>query len=57
MSEKTNMYAIQKNRSGFKPTNSVEIKKLFGLRIAMGAIRFPHLRMYWDSQFGIEHFK
>ena len=39
------------------PTNSVEIKKLFGLLIAMGAIRFPRLRMYWDSQFRIDIFK
>ncbi|XP_068082072.1 piggyBac transposable element-derived protein 3-like [Anabrus simplex] len=56
MSQKTNIYALQ-NDVSFKPTTPEEIEVLFGLNIAMGAIKYPRIRMYWDSATGLDLFK
>ncbi|XP_046394005.1 piggyBac transposable element-derived protein 3-like [Ischnura elegans] len=56
MSEKTNMYALQHNIS-FKPTTPDEIKTLLGLHIMMGVLKYPRVRMYWDSAIGVDIFK
>lgn len=50
MSEMTNIYALQKNKSNFKPTNSLEIKILIGLHIYTGVLKFARLRMYWNCK-------
>ncbi|KAJ8910560.1 hypothetical protein NQ315_008945 [Exocentrus adspersus] len=53
MSEKTNLYAIQKNIARFPPTTPEEIKKFFGIHIVMGNLQFPRVRMYWQKNIGI----
>lgn len=53
----TNLYAQQKNVKRFKPTDKNEIKKLFGLHILIGCMKFSRLRLYWDPILGIQAFK
>ncbi|XP_049799089.1 piggyBac transposable element-derived protein 2-like [Schistocerca nitens] len=48
MVEKTNMYALQHGKT-FTPTNVTEIKAFLGLHIIMGCLKYPRVRMYWDS--------
>lgn len=47
----TNMYSISKFGKNLN-TDCNEIKKLFGMHLMMGCLKYPRLRMYW--QFGIE---
>ncbi|XP_046392264.1 piggyBac transposable element-derived protein 3-like [Ischnura elegans] len=56
MAEKTNMYALQKGKSNFKPTNKTEIEKLVGMHIIMGSLNLPRVRLYWDKALGISVF-
>lgn len=51
----TNMYALQKG-ANFKPTNAVEIKSLFGLHIAVGTLKFPRVRLFWNTGLRINLF-
>jgi hypothetical protein len=47
----TNVYAAQqKNR--FKNSTAEEIMQLFGLKIAMGTLKFPRIRLYWNRTLG-----
>lgn len=55
MAEYTNMYALQQNIS-IKQTNSAEIKSLFGLHIAIGSLKFPRVRLFWDTALRINLF-
>ncbi|XP_039287907.1 uncharacterized protein LOC120352224 [Nilaparvata lugens] len=52
--EFTNLYAVQKNVSRFRPTSIAEIKTLIGFHIAVGVFKFPRVRMYWDSFSGLD---
>lgn len=52
----TNQYAQQNNVSGYKPTDANEIKRLFGLHILMGCLKFPRLRLYWSPILNLEIF-
>jgi hypothetical protein len=48
----TNLYATQKNLgSKLKPTDEYEIKKLIGIHILMGCLKFPCVRMYWQKDY------
>lgn len=49
MSEMTNIYAMQSDKTKFKPTTPEEIEILFGLHIMMGTLKFPRVRLYWDT--------
>lgn len=53
----TNEYAVQQNVKNFLPTNSSEIKILFGLHMLMGIIKLPRVKMYWSSLFDLQIFK
>lgn len=55
IAEFTNIYALQKNNV-FKPTDSDEIKSLFGLHIAIGCLKFPQVRLFWNSSLRINLF-
>lgn len=48
MSTFTNIYALQKGAT-FKHADPEEILKLIGVHILMGIMKFPQLRMYWNS--------
>jgi hypothetical protein len=48
----TNVYAAQKNVRGYKLATTAEIINLFGMQIAMGALKFPRLRLYWNRVLG-----
>lgn len=50
----TNLYAEQQSIRGYKHTTADELKKLFGLHILMGTLRFPRSRMYWNSHIGLD---
>lgn len=52
-SRNTNIYALQSCYTNFKTTNPDEIKALIGLHIAIGNLKFPRVRMYWDKFVGI----
>lgn len=56
MANFTNIYAHQKNVQ-FKPTNSAEIRSLFGLHIAIGCLKFPKVRLFWDKTLYIHLFR
>lgn len=56
MSTMTNMYALQKGDTNFKPTCKDEIQKFFALHIAMGSLGFPRARLYWDTALGVKMF-
>lgn len=53
----TNLYAEQKDARKFKHTDKDEIKKLFGLHVLIGCMKFSRLRLYWDPVLGIQAFK
>ena len=55
IAECTNIYAHQQNII-FKQTNSAEIKSLFGLHIAVGSLKFPRVRLFWDKALRINLF-
>ncbi|XP_049945878.1 piggyBac transposable element-derived protein 3-like isoform X1 [Schistocerca serialis cubense] len=55
MVEKTNMYALQHGKT-FTPTNVTEIKAFLGLHIIMGCLKYPRVRMYWDSALHLDPF-
>nr|CAD7414359.1 unnamed protein product [Timema cristinae] len=56
MAEMTNMYAIQAGTNGFKQTTTAELETLFGLHLVMGTLKYPRVRMYWDTTLKIELF-
>lgn len=45
----TNLYAIQKSQTRFKPTSADEIKIVIGIHIIMGSLKLPRVRMYWEK--------
>lgn len=56
INEQTNMYATQKQSmvtskhiDRWVPTNKTEIKRLFGLIIWMGLIKFLSTSLYWST--------
>ncbi|KAJ8928992.1 hypothetical protein NQ314_018349 [Rhamnusium bicolor] len=50
----TNMYALQKGITSFKPTDRYEIKTLIALHIVIDSQnKFPKLRLYGDVTLGI----
>lgn len=51
--EMTNVYALQKGHN-FSPTNLREMKTFIGLHL--GCLKFPQLKMYWDSLLGMNLF-
>ena len=55
MVKKTNMYAIQNGRT-FKHTNNQEIEHFIGLHIMMGCLKYPRVRLYWDTALHIDLF-
>nr|CAD7424363.1 unnamed protein product [Timema monikensis] len=56
MAEMTNMYAIQAATNSFKPTTTAELETLFGLHLVMGTLKFPRVRMYWDTTLKMDLF-
>lgn len=52
----TNIYALQKD-TNFKLTHSSEIKSLFGLHIAIGTLKYPKVRLFWEKSLGITLFQ
>ena len=55
MAEFTNIFAHQNNVQ-FRQTNPAEIKSLFGLHIAIGCLKFPKVRLFWDRALRINLF-
>jgi hypothetical protein len=53
--EMTNVYAMQHDVI-FKPTDSSEIRQLFGLHMYMGCNKLPRLHLYWCPKMGLEKF-
>ena len=51
------IYAIQKGTVNFKNTNKKEIEVLIGLHLAIGSLKFPRIRLYWENMLGIGLFK
>lgn len=51
----TNRYAIQ-NGSSWKPTDKWEIKTFIALHVRMGCLKYPRVRMYWDTTLGLSNF-
>lgn len=56
LSEKTNMYILQNNKN-VKHVTEEEISTLIGLHLAMGALKFPRARMYWDRFLNVDLFQ
>lgn len=56
MVEMTNRYAIQNGSSWNKPTDIWEIKTFIALHIRMGCLKYPRVRMYWDTTLGLSNF-
>ncbi|XP_049954845.1 piggyBac transposable element-derived protein 3-like [Schistocerca serialis cubense] len=55
MADMTNLYALQSGTiSNFKQTTPAELQILFGLHILMGTLKFPRVRMYWDTTLKME---
>lgn len=54
--EYTNMYYLSKYGKVLN-TSAAEIKKLYGMHLLMGCIKFPRMRMYWSAGFGLEIIK
>uniref|UniRef100_A0A6P7FSU9 PiggyBac transposable element-derived protein 3-like n=1 Tax=Diabrotica virgifera virgifera TaxID=50390 RepID=A0A6P7FSU9_DIAVI len=49
---RTNQYYVHKNGNLLKPhVTSEEIKKFFGMHAVLGCIKYPRIRMYWQSNF------
>ena len=42
------MYSVAKTGKPLQ-TNSVELKKFFGMNLVMGCISYPRLSMYWQQ--------
>jgi len=49
----TNLYAVSKQISRFKPTNINEMKIFIGIHIIMGSLKYPRVRLYWEDNFQI----
>ena len=49
MADMTNLYATQCGTRGYRPTTADEMEVLTGLHIVMGCMKFPRVRMYWES--------
>ena len=57
MADMTNIYALQRGEiSSFKQTTPAELKTLFGLHIIMGTLKFPRVRMFWDTTLKMQLF-
>ncbi|PNF34042.1 hypothetical protein B7P43_G03481 [Cryptotermes secundus] len=57
MADMTNIYALQSGEiSNFKQTTPAELKTLFGLHIIMGTLKFPRVRMFWDTTLKMQLF-
>jgi len=56
MAEITNRYAIQNGSSWNKPTDIWEFKTFIALHIRMGCLKYPRIRMYWDTTLGLSNF-
>ena len=52
----TNIYALQESINNFKPTDEEEIKTLIGLHMIMGCLKYPRVRMYWDTTLHVDLF-
>lgn len=57
VAEKTNIYALQKGDTSFRPTNKKEIKVLFGLHISIGVFSFSRIKLYWSNTLKIQMFR
>lgn len=53
--EKTNICELQK-ANPFRVTCAEEIKTFSGLLIAMGHLKYPRMRMYWEEAYRINLF-
>lgn len=49
----TNLYAIQKGVTRFKPTDMYKMKRLIGIHIIMGNLKYPRVRLYWQKHFEV----
>lgn len=49
MATETNYYAHQTGVLNFQPTSAEELKVFVGLHIMMGGLKYPRVRMYWDT--------
>ncbi|XP_047101017.1 piggyBac transposable element-derived protein 3-like [Schistocerca piceifrons] len=56
MAAHTNIYSLQQGKYSFKQTTTQELEVLFGLHIPTGALKFPRLRMYWDTSLKVSVF-
>lgn len=52
MATYTNIYAVNQH-SRFIPTTTEEMKVFVGIHIAMGNMRYPRVRCYWDTKLRI----
>lgn len=55
MVEKTNIYALQ-NNNNVKRTYLAEMTSFMGLRIMMGCLGLPRIKMYWNRALNIQIF-
>lgn len=53
MAYHTNLYAVQKGVTKFKPTAMYEMKRLIGIHIIMGNLKYPRVRLYWQKHFEV----
>ncbi|CAI6355190.1 unnamed protein product [Macrosiphum euphorbiae] len=53
MAYHTNLYAVQKGVTRFKPTDMYEMKRLIGIHIIMGNLKYPRVRLYWQKHFEV----
>lgn len=49
MATETNIYSLQNGDTNFAPTTVDELKTFVGLHILMGSLKYPRIRMYWDT--------
>lgn len=56
LAEKTNLYATQINKNRFKQTAKDEMQVLFGLHVLAGILKYPRVRLYWDSTLKVNAF-
>lgn len=52
----TNIYALQSSITKFKPSNRQEIQTLIVLHLIMGSLKYPRVRLYWDSALSVNAF-
>jgi Transposase IS4 len=57
MTEMTNLYAVQEQTTRYMNATLSEIQALIGLHVAMGVIKLPRVRLYWDSELSIGLFQ